>query len=187
MKLWIDTETGGLNPKHHDLLTLAIVIEDKGRIIHTAEWGIKREEYRTTEGAMKVNKINLNDLHHDPAIVCKELSLAIKHFFKKDKPVIHGQNTKFDLGFIQEFLTEYGVEGESQFKDIFNQKYIFDLYPVATMLIEAKLLPKGCDNLGAYIKHFNLPAAERHTATEDAIMSAHAYNKILGIIKGERI
>lgn len=180
MRLWIDTETGGLNCNKYDLLTIGIVVENNGLFIAQQEFGIKRDEYRTTKSAMDINKINLNHLQDDPVQVIKTIKRIVKECFKDEKPIIYGQNTQFDLGFLKIFFDEFGTDGESKFNDIFSGR-IFDIYTVANYLIDIKKLPQGTTSLSKMVKHFNINKQGRHTALSDAKMTASVYHKMLQI------
>ena len=66
MKLLVtDTETGGLDPTKQDVLTLAFVVWEDNKILDRIEFKVSKEEYRTNEEAMKVNKINLEELRKE--------------------------------------------------------------------------------------------------------------------------
>jgi DNA polymerase III alpha subunit (gram-positive type) len=66
MKLLItDTETGGLDPTKQDVLTLAFAVWEDNKILDRIEFKVSKEEYKTNEEAMKVNKINLEKLREE--------------------------------------------------------------------------------------------------------------------------
>ena len=70
MKLLItDTETGGLDPTKQDVLTLAFAVWEDNKILDRIEFKVSKEEYRTTEEAMKVNKINLEELRKEDKVL----------------------------------------------------------------------------------------------------------------------
>ncbi len=57
--LFIDTETGGLNPNKHSLLSLAMVVWEDMEIIDSQELLINDGKLSVTEEALSINKIDI--------------------------------------------------------------------------------------------------------------------------------
>ena len=65
--LFIDTETGGLNPNKHSLLSLAMVVWENMKIIDSQELLINDGKLSVTEEALSINKIDIEN-HKQSAI-----------------------------------------------------------------------------------------------------------------------
>lgn len=89
MKLLIvDTETGGLIPQEHDLLTIGLIVWENKELKDELELKISKEEYRTTTEALNVNKINLEELRKEglpeKEVITKLIAFVKKNFGKKN-------------------------------------------------------------------------------------------------------
>ena len=63
MKLiFLDTETGGVDPRANSLLSIGLVIWENKKIITEKEFLVKEKNYNVTAQAMEINKINLDEL-----------------------------------------------------------------------------------------------------------------------------
>lgn len=107
-----DTETGGLDPKKHSILTAYfVVLDEKLNMVDELDLSIKDSDsgYVVTAGALAVNKINL--VQHDKiAVERKEAANRLKFFIErmtkmggsKLLPIAH--NIEFDMNFIDNQL-----------------------------------------------------------------------------------
>jgi DNA polymerase III alpha subunit (gram-positive type) len=116
MYLFMDTETGGLTPKH-SLLTASFIVTDKDFNIlqvPTYEHGlylqIKHEQYVLTAGALHVNNINVSE-HHKTGVDAVTAVAAFADFVAgairvsgKKRLVPAGHNVAFDVQFVREYL-----------------------------------------------------------------------------------
>ncbi len=87
--LFIDTETGGLDPYKHSLLSLAMVIWEDMEIIDSQELLINDGILSVTKEALSVNNIDIGK-HKQSAIsssqtIEKILLFISKHFPHKEK------------------------------------------------------------------------------------------------------
>ena len=60
--LFIDTETGGLEPVEHSLFSLGIIVWENGKALFEDEIYIKDTVYRATAQALAINNINIDYL-----------------------------------------------------------------------------------------------------------------------------
>jgi DNA polymerase III alpha subunit (gram-positive type) len=113
MYLFIDTETGGLTPRHSLLTVSCIGVDEKFNIIPAAngEHGLylklKHEEYALTAGALSVNKIDVAQ-HHATAMTVQDAKHSLLRFIDeilrksgKKRLVPAGHNVGFDVQFIR--------------------------------------------------------------------------------------
>lgn len=177
--LWIDTETGGLDPQNHSLLSVAFVVTDENmEVTDSYEWFIKHKTYSVTAGALAINGISI--LEHDRnAQEQKEVISEMKEFLKKhfndDKPHIGGHNVKFDLDFMNTFLYK-------------NKEYMYKWFSHRTVdtcvllrsIYELGALDKEVFSLQDAIKHFGIDTAdgEAHVALYDTLATVKLFKKI---------
>ena len=187
-RLFIDVETGGIDPNVHSLLTIGLVVADGERIIDRLELGIKHKVFNVTQEAMKVNNIDLTNLTTSPEDTFVIIDTFLKRNFDK-KIHIGGHNVGFDVSFFKPFyenVREY-LKSLNPNIDIptWNQRFDYhyiDTSIIATYLKECGKLKVDSVSLGKLIEHFNLQAESRHTAMEDAMMSALIYNYLTKLI-----
>lgn len=111
-----DTETGGLKPDQHSLLTAYFAFctqnpDGTYKIIDELDLSLldPRGQYYVTEQAMAINKINLNELQK-VAISCVDGAKLLFEKIKlhtdegRKKITMIGQNVPFDEGFVNAYL-----------------------------------------------------------------------------------
>lgn len=180
--LFIDTETGGIDPKKHSLLSIGLVVWDcKEGITDSIEILIKNNEYIFTKEAQKINKFN--KLEHEKNAISQKDSLNLmlnfiyKHFSMDELIPLAGHNTQFDVNFLKEFLTENG----RSFNRIFSHR-IIDTYSIIRFLVYAgKISEEISSSSQAFIK-FNIKVENRHTAKDDAIATVKLFESLLELI-----
>lgn len=187
--LFIDTETGGLDPKKHSLLTIGMCVMVEGNIVDKLEIKLKQDTYTVTSTALNVNKINLFELDTDIKTAFNQIFTFIRrNFGNKDKITLAGHNVNFDIGFLKVFW-EDGLKTIPEYqRDSFLWYKWFNYHYVDTMQISAFLNDVGIINipnnkLETLIKYFSLNPSSRHTALEDAIMTGLSYYNMVKIIK----
>lgn len=173
--IFVDTETGGLNPKNNTLLTLAVHIDaekhgEHVRTIYSGEFLIQpRLEYFTEDVALEVNNIDL-----ESHIKNSYKPERVKDFFKEllslnninsKNAVFVGQNIPFDIGFLKEHLF---IEE----KNFFNNFHIQD-----TKILAKKYLELENYSLGTIAKHYNYET-KFHNALNDVLATRHVYYKM---------
>ena len=178
--LFLDTETGGLVPGTHSLLSLGLVVGDGDRIVNSLEILVKHEPFVVSAGGMKVNRINL--VEHAAAALEPAMALTVlevflsQHFPLRCQPIIlAGHNVGFDQAFLKVFLESQGQAMEPRF----SHRHV-DTHSIAAALRDAGRLP--LDNLSstALFAHFGIivPEPKRHTALGDALATFELYWKL---------
>lgn len=187
-RLFIDVETGGIDPQIHSLLTIGLVVADGDRIIDRMEVGIKHKTFNVTQEAMSINNIDLKDLETSP----QDAFIIIHNFLKRNfdgKIKLGGHNIGFDISFFKPFyeVMRDELKAKNPSLDIPTWRQSFDYYYVDTSVIGTYL--KECGklkvskvSLGDLIEYFNLKANSRHTAMEDAVMTALVYQCLTKLI-----
>ena len=98
--LFIDTETGGLKPNKHSLLSIALVVWEDMEIIDSEDILINDGLLSVTEEALAINKINIQE--HKKSAISSSLAIEqiflfiTKHFPEKRKITLAGHNVQFD-------------------------------------------------------------------------------------------
>ena len=187
--LFIDTETGGLDPQKHSLLTIGACVMVEGYIIDKLEIKLKQDTYNVTSSALNVNKINLLELDTDIKNAFNQIIMFIqRNFGTKDKIILAGHNINFDIGFLKIFWEE-GLKtipeySRSQFlwNKLFYYHYV-DTMQISAFLNDAGIINAPNNKLEALIKYFSLNPESRHTALEDSIMTSLVYYNMIQILK----
>lgn len=103
--LVVDTETGGLDPDTHSLLTMHLTALDEDfNFIEEISIAIKHNYYVCTAEALEKNKINLT-VHHKIAIPVSEAQSELDKFLSrnydgKNRLILVGHNPSFDKDFL---------------------------------------------------------------------------------------
>lgn len=186
--LFVDTETGGLNPKEHSLLTIGMCVYVDGNITDKLEIKLKQDTYHVTSSAMSVNNISLTELDTDIKTAFNMIVMFIKRNFTS-KVMLAGHNVNFDIGFLREFWEKGLLTIPEYSRNQFLWYKIFDYHYVDTMQIcqflnDANIIKTENNKLESLIKYFNLNPSSRHTALEDAIMTSLSYFNMIKRVNG---
>lgn len=187
-----DSETGGLDPNEHDLLTAYFaILDDALNVVDELYLKLKPDDGRApavTEEAMKVNGIDLNAHMADPETLPyseakKVLALFLaKHLVEKKKKtlVAAGHNISFDISFIQKYVLP-----KKTWDQLFTHRYL-DTMPVAVFLKFVKWWPEEIGTLTSIVKHLNLPMRNAHNAKDDTLMFVDVLKAIFSIFKDKK-
>jgi len=178
--IFIDTETGGLNPSCHSLLSIGLVEWEKGKIIQTSEILVDDGELNATDAALAINKIDLNS-HRESAISQNEAIQEILSFIgwnpnQHDKVTLAGHNVGFDIRFTRHLFESQNYN----FDDYFSHRSIDTSSILHYLYFSGKLSSKIVGSSEAF-KHFRIEVRGRHTALGDAIATAMLFNKLIRI------
>ena len=178
-KLVIDTETTGLFPNSHQLLTLGMVLVDtdmpKLKFIQEKHIFVKHDEYNISGSAMKVNNIDIQE-HEKIASPIPEAILEIQDFIQElglnETPIL-GHNVHFDERFISALFNRQ------------NREYPFCPAKEDTRYIWQRLNRQGkinpCKNakLGTIADYFGIDYSKAHDAIADCKITAQVYHKMI--------
>ncbi len=177
--LFIDTETGGVNPNKHSLLSIGMVAWDvELGIIDSIELFVKNNSYIFTKEAQKINKFNKTE-HEKKAITHKKIIEEIKRFctinFPTDTLVpLAGHNTQFDVGFLKFFLANNNVS----YGNLFSHR-ILDTYSILRYLVYLGKIEDNISSSAKAFKYFDISVKERHSALDDALATVELFNALL--------
>jgi DNA polymerase III epsilon subunit-like protein len=187
--LAFDTETSGLDPTKHAVLTayFAIVGDDYG-IVDDLYLFIKPEAPFDTISpeAMAVNGIDLAKHLERPDLVTRaQAKDKLTAFLKKNKPKGGkvkplGHNVDFDITMVKAQILPH-EEWES-----FVHYGKIDTKMAGDLLKEAGWLPPEIGNLGSLVKHFNIAQLGAHEAKNDTLMMIEAYKKLIDMLVSKK-
>ncbi len=182
--LFLDTETGGLDPQRHSLLSLGLVVGDAAGIAESLEILVRHEPYVVTGGGMKVNRIDLA-AHHEralaPAAALEALDAFLdRHFAPAARATLVGHNVAFDQAFLSRFLLTLGRDPEGRF-----HHRLVDTHSIASALRDAGRLELSRLSSDTLFEHFGIqvPAEKRHTALGDTLATFELYWKLVGCLR----
>lgn len=185
----IDTETGGLDPMLHSILSLGAVIWEDRRIIDEFEVFIKEYTITVTPEAINVNKMNITTLCVEGTAVHDAVdhfrAFTLKHF-PKEKVMLGGQNVNFDIGFLKR-LWGFGI-GAAMYDDVFSHRTIDTCSVLRFLMLSGRIdlenagLTEACKYFGVTI-----PEGHRHTALGDAKATALLLSEMMDLVDGRGV
>ncbi|MFC2129165.1 exonuclease domain-containing protein [Bacteroidota bacterium] len=180
--LLIDTETGGLNPDEHSLLSLGMVVWEDMEIIDSQEYLINDGKLIVTEEALSINKIDI-EKHKQIAIsasqAIEEIIIFInRHFPEQGKITIAGHNVHFDVNFLRFFFSQ----NNEDFSKYFSHR-IIDTSSILYYLYLAGHLKHRAISSDEAFDYFDIKVEGRHTALGDARATANLFTKLLHLTK----
>jgi DNA polymerase III subunit epsilon len=180
--LFIDTETGGLDPDKHSLLSIAMVIWEDMEIVDSKEILINDGILSVTKEALAVNRIDI-EKHKQSAVSSSQavdhiFAFIGKHFPGKGKITLAGHNVHFDAHFLRSFLSA----NNKDFSKYFSHRMIDTSSILHYLYLLGQISQKAVSSDEAFA-FFNIQVLGRHTALGDAIATAELFTKLLGLIK----
>ena len=100
--LVLDTETGGLNPKEHSLLTVAGIAWTPDRQpAPLFSFYVREHHVNVTEEAMRINRVDLRKVEEEglsPKEAVEAIRYALDHHYgpSREKVMLCGHNVDFD-------------------------------------------------------------------------------------------
>lgn len=179
--LFIDTETGGLDPEKHSLLSVGFVVWDSvlGEC-YSAEYRLKNENCRITKTAQRINKLtdsDFNDAIVPQALIKKFEGIKEVYFADYTAIPLAGHNTQFDVQFIKKMFKD----NRRSFDSIFLHR-IVDTYSVLKFLQDGGIITDTINSSTQAFKFFGITVDGRHTALGDAKATMRLYEKMLQLL-----
>jgi DNA polymerase III epsilon subunit-like protein len=188
-----DTETGGLDPKTSDLLTIYMAVMDENfKILDEVDLKVKPDGGRLPvceAGALKVNKIDVAKHLADPTTVTyseakeKIVTMLKKHLRKTGRYsnlVPLGHNVPFDVGYLQHHILP-----KEEWDKILHYRTV-DTNPIVGFLKDAGWFPRELGNLGSVVEYLGVPVRAAHNAKEDTLMCVDCYKAMLSLMNSKK-
>lgn len=186
--LVLDTETGGLDPTKHSLLSVAMIAYDTN-IPHSEEnqdhFLIKHDEYTVTGAALVLNCLSVSSIHKY-GISTEEAVWRISRFINsnfdsKNDFMILGKNPAFDKSFLKTLFDKHNVSVD----DYISHRYL-DLSSLVGLAKDLLLYPADrSTGLGAVADFYKVKGSlTPHEALDDCIMTIKLYNHLKASITG---
>ena len=180
--LFIDTETGGLDPEHHSLLSVGLVVWRDNEIYETEEILINDGILNATRDALEINRINVDE-HKNSSISPQEAIQQMIQFLKRnfdisEKITLAGHNIGFDISFVRHLFKSENYN----FLDYFSHRSIDTASILHYLYLAGKLESKITGSEDAFT-YFGIEVAGRHTALGDAIATAQLFSKLIVLSK----
>ncbi len=175
----IDTETGGLDPSHHSLISVGLV----------SACGTRMDEFIVRETPL-VSDPRSMAIHGISPTTIEEQGLApsdavdrFESFFKSmEGPVLLvGHNVSFDLSFIKRL---YRLASRPESRKISHRS--LDTHTMLWTGIQLGIFPSTVNTSDGAFNHFQIepPADKRHTALGDAIATQKLVSSIMNAFEG---
>lgn len=186
--IFIDTETGGVNPEKAALIQLSGIIRIDKKDVEKFNFYIKPfENSEVTEKALEVQGRTLEELKTDKYVEEKEvykqfinlLDKYIDKYDRTDKFIVAGYNVRFDVDILKAFFQRH----ENNFLFSYLDSSMLDpLYSIRLLQI-AEVLPVLENNkLETWCKHFGIEL-KAHDSLEDIEATKKLIGKLISLIR----
>ena len=186
--IFIDTETGGVNPEKSALIQLSGIIRIDKKDIEKFNFYIKPfENSEVNEKALEVQGRTLEELKTDKYVEEKEvykqfinlLDKYIDKYDRTDKFVVAGYNVRFDVDILKAFFQRHGNNFLFSYLDF---SMVDPLYSIRLLQI-AEVLPVLENNkLETWCKHFGIEL-KAHDSLEDIEATKKLIGKLISLIR----
>lgn len=112
---WFDVETTGLDPKKHDIVKLAYLVDIDHELKESGCFCFRPKNVPAImPQAMEVNKLTVDQVMKFPPSeegyekIIKRLDHYVDKYDKHDKLIIGGYNVHFDINFFRSFFLSHG-------------------------------------------------------------------------------
>jgi DNA polymerase III subunit epsilon len=179
--LFIDTETGGIQPGKNSLLSLALVVWKESKIGASTEILINDGVLDITEKALEVNGIDMEEHKKKavlPTVALQQFDDFIKANFPADeKIVLGGHNITFDVNFLNAFLAANNYNYHQRFSHRF-----IDTASILFYLYLTRKLKTRVNSSQQAFDYFGITVDGRHTALGDALATAQLFSRLISIL-----
>ena len=186
--IFIDTETGGVNPEKAALIQLSGIIRIDKKDVEKFNFYIKPfENSEVTEKALEVQGRTLEELKTDKYVEEKEvykqfinlLDKYIDKYDRTDKFIVAGYNVRFDVDMLKAFFQRHGNNFLFSYLD---SSMLDPLYSIR-LLQTAEILPVLENNkLETWCKHFGIEL-KAHDSLEDVEATKKLIGKLISLIR----
>jgi DNA polymerase III subunit epsilon len=176
----LDTETGGLDPLTHSMMTIGLVSGDGE---HQLEIWVAEPKIIADPRALAVNRLDPAEVAArgvSPAEACEQVDAFLKTVDpERGRPMVVGHNVAFDNAFMRRMYTMAG----RPVNQAFSHRTV-DTHTLLWGLIATGKLPPTVNGSDAAFSHFDVapPEALRHTALGDAVATRDLLEKLLRLL-----
>ena len=187
--LAMDTETGGLDPSYDVLTVYMAVLDENHAVVDELDLKLKPDNRApvVSEGAMKVNKIDLPSLLENPeTLTYSQAREVILSFLQKNS--IPGKRSSFiplghNVGFDLNFINAHLVPEKEWRKQV--HYGVLDTSIICTFFKFSGLWPKEIGNLGSIVDYLGLTLSNAHDAKADTLATVEVFKKMAALLKAE--
>ena len=175
--LFIDTETGGLNPQEDALFEVALIVWEDGKRLARKVWKIKSGDKCWNQAALEINNIDIkehNVVAIDQECAAHEIVEFINEWFPRNAATLAGHNVSFDRDFLKVFIEEFAC---TPFHELVSHRLLDTMSVLNFLVAFGQLPPEVLSSDGAF-KHFNIEVTERHTALGDTDGTIQLFDKL---------
>ena len=183
--LFVDVETGGLNPGVNSLLQVGMVAYIDGDIRDMLEFSIREENYVVSAYSLEYNGLDLYKDIYKLGVSKGDAVLNITDFIKKnflDKPVFVGHNPSIDKYFLRDLFTQCHMEMD----DHISHRMIDTMSLLWGLYIAGKVPYSACSSTGAY-EYFKIPTPDKHRAIPDCVATIDLFEHLIDLLGGKGI
>lgn len=178
--LFIDTETGGLDPRDSSLLSIGLVAWNDGVIVDERELFILHPIIKFTPGSLSINKIDFLEFINkaiEPANAITQIENFCNKNFEQFPITLGGHNINFDTSFLKNFIGD-------KYPKYFSHRVI-DTSSILTYLRLAGLLDDNYSSSDKAFQYFNISVPKRHSALDDAKATAILFSNLINMLKND--
>lgn len=186
--IFIDTETGGVNPEKSALIQLSGIIRIDKKDVEKFNFYIKPfENSEVNEKALEVQGRILDELKTEKYIEEKEvykqfinlLDKYIDKYDKTDKFIVAGYNVRFDVDILKALFQRHGNNFLFSYLD---SSMLDPLYSIRLLQIAGILPVLENNKLETWCKHFGIEL-KAHDSLEDIVATKKLIGKLISLIR----
>lgn len=186
--IFIDTETGGVNPEKSALIQLSGIIRIDKKDVEKFNFYIKPfENSEVNEKALEVQGRTLDELKAEKYIEEKEvykqfinlLDKYIDKYDKTDKFIVAEYNVRFDVDILKALFQRHGNNFLFSYLD---SSMLDPLYSIRLLQIAGILPVLENNKLETWCKHFGIEL-KAHDSLEDIVATKKLIGKLISLIR----
>jgi DNA polymerase III alpha subunit (gram-positive type) len=185
--IWPDLETGGLDPRAHDITQLAFILEIGGKVVEEVELLMRPDSpERVSAEALDVQKRTLDQVMAHPLTqrqgyeeFVRVLSRHVDKFDPGDKLTWIGQNPRFDQDFVRELWRK---QGDKYFGSWFMQQPVDLISLVVAAEMRGYFRDIGNRRLATVCNAMGIDIPQAHRALDDIRATRQCFRRLTQII-----
>lgn len=185
---WFDTETSGIDPNRHGIISLAYAIEIDGQFPEHGKLFSNCTGKEIEDGALKVNGFTREEIAAFPPPIEMYRSLTIlfekyvDKYDKNDKWIAGGYNVNFDVGFLHQLWLDCN---DNYFGSWFAFSVIDPIQIIRFLQYAGYDFPTSA-KLSVIAEHLGIDNSNAHDALSDIRMTIQVVRKIQKLIEEKK-